>query len=89
MANHASALKRHRQSERRQARNASVKSAIKSTVRKVREAVEAGKPEDANTLLKSAMSTLDGAVSKGVLHRNNASRKVARLTSQVNALKAK
>ncbi len=89
MANHKSAIKRHKQSEKRRERNASIKSIIRSSVKKVTEAVSAGKLDEAQGSLKSAASILDSAVSKGVLHRNNASRKVSRLTSAVNAAKAK
>ena len=89
MANHASAIKRHRQSEKRRARNVSVSSTMKSQIKKVKDAVEAGKGADAAKFLKDAVSLLDGAVNKGILHRNNASRKVSRLTSHVNALSVK
>ena len=84
MANHASAIKRHKQSEKRKLRNAAVKSSLKTAVKKVREAQSAGKADEAKTNLKKAVSELDKAVSKGVLHRNNAARKVSRLTKQLN-----
>ncbi|MBI5642910.1 MAG: 30S ribosomal protein S20 [Deltaproteobacteria bacterium] len=89
MANHKSAIKRHKQSEKRRLSNASTKSTLRSAVKKVTEAVSAGNAADAATRLKEATSLLDGAVSKKVLHRNNASRKVARLTKAVNSAKAK
>lgn len=88
MANHKSALKRHKQSEKRRARNASIKSNLKSAVKKVTEAVGAGDAEATAKNLKAATSLIDGAVTKGVLHRNNASRKVSRLTKAANAAKA-
>ena len=84
MANHASAIKRHKQSEKRKLRNAAVKSSLKTAVKKVKEAQVAGKADEAKTNLKKAVSELDKAVSKGVLHRNNAARKVSRLTKQLN-----
>lgn len=87
MANHASAIKRHKQSEKRKLRNAAVKSSLKTAVKKVKEAVTAGKPDEAKTNLKKAVSELDRAVTKGVLHRNNASRKISRLTKQLNEKK--
>lgn len=83
LANHKSAIKRHTQSEKRRARNASIKSEIRTVVKKVREAVEGAKPTDAKTLLQSAVTMLDRAVSKGTLHRNNAARKISRLTKAV------
>lgn len=89
MANHKSAIKRHTQSEKRRARNASIKSEIRTVVKKTREAAEGAKPADAKTLLQTAVTLLDRAVSKGTLHRNNASRKISRLTKAVSAIGAK
>ncbi len=86
MATHKSAIKRHRQSEVRRIRNASVNTAIKSVVKKVRTAVESADAEVAATNLKTAVSLLDRAVTKGVLHKNNASRRIARLTKHVQTL---
>lgn len=87
MANHASAIKRHKQSEKRRLRNAAVKSSLKTVVKKVKEAAAAGKADEAKTNLQKAVSEIDRAVSKGVLHRNNASRKISRLTKQLNEKK--
>ncbi|MBW7956263.1 MAG: 30S ribosomal protein S20 [Deltaproteobacteria bacterium] len=84
MANHASAIKRHKQSEKRKQRNASVKSSLRTAVKKVKEAVSAGKADEAKANLKSAITELDKAASKGVLHRNNAARRVSRLSKLVN-----
>ncbi|MEE9615250.1 MAG: 30S ribosomal protein S20 [Thermodesulfobacteriota bacterium] len=89
MANHRSAIKRHKQSEKRRLRNTSIKSGIKTAVKTVRTAVKEGNAEEAKTRLAKAACMLDRAVSKGVLHRNNASRKVSRLTTAVNAVGAK
>ncbi|MEK6791338.1 MAG: 30S ribosomal protein S20 [Deltaproteobacteria bacterium] len=87
MANHASAIKRHKQSEKRRAINAAIKSGIKTAVKKVRESIVAEKSEELAALLSTAVSTIDRAVSKGVLHRNNASRKISGLTTSVAKLK--
>lgn len=87
MANHASAIKRHKQSEKRRLRNATVKSSLKTAVKKVKEAATAGNADEAKTNLQKAVSELDRAVTKGVLHRNNASRKISRLTKQLNEKK--
>lgn len=84
MANHKSAIKRHKQSEIKRVRNSSIKSNIKSAVKKVTEAVGAGDAEAVQKNLAAATSLLDGAVTKGVLHRNNAARRVSRLTKAVN-----
>ncbi len=89
MANHKSAIKRHKQSEVRRARNSSVKSTVKTAMKKVREAVAMKKVGEAKNGLKEAASLLDRAVSKGVLHRNNASRKIARLSSLISSQETK
>lgn len=89
MANHRSAIKRHKQSEKRRARNTSVKSAIKTSIKGLCEAVNEGNADEAATRLKKTSSLLDKAVSKGVLHRNNASRKISRLTTRVNSVSSK
>ena len=85
MANHASAIKRHKQSEKRRARNASVKSTLRTAVKKVRDSIETGKADEAKTTLQKAISELGKAASKGVLHRKNASRRISRLSKQVHA----
>lgn len=87
MANHKSALKRHRQSEKRNLRNNARKSAIKTAVKKLHSAVTEGKTEEIAGLLKSASVLLDKAVTKGTLHRNTASRKISRITKQATATK--
>ena len=86
MARHKSAVKRHRQSLKRKARNQRVKSHLRTLVKRVRTAIEGKTPEEAEARLKEATRTLDKAVTKGVLHRNNAARKVSRLTAQVRRL---
>lgn len=86
MANHKSALKRHRQSEKRKLRNNARKSAIKTAVKKLQSAVTEGKAaEDIQGLLKKATVLLDKAVTKGTLHRNNASRKISRISKAATA----
>jgi len=86
LATHGSALKRHRQSLKRRARNMSVKSAIKTAIKKVRDAINEGKAEDAKAALVKATRLLDKAVSKGILHRGNASRRISRLSRAVNSI---
>jgi len=84
LANHKSALKRARQSETRRTRNRINKTKVKNAVKKVR--VSLGEaPEGMAEALKLAMSALDRAVSKGTLHRRNASRRIARLSRQAAA----
>ena len=89
MANHRSAIKRHTQSLRKHTKNVAIKSSIKTATKKVRTAAEAGNATEAAELLKKATSLFDGAVTKGTLHRNNASRKVSRLANAVNAIGSK
>ncbi len=86
MPTHKSALKRHRQSLKRKERNTAVKTAIKTATKKVRDTMKAGNIDEARESLSSATILLDRAVSKGVLHRNNASRKISRLSKSVNSL---
>jgi small subunit ribosomal protein S20 len=84
VANHPSALKRHRQSEKRRLRNRSVKTKLKNLVRQAREAVGTNDAEASTKSFATAARALDKAVSKGVLHRNNASRKISRLARAVS-----
>ena len=86
MANHASAIKRHRQSLKRQDRNRSVKTRVKNVVKAVRQAVEAKDKEAAQAALVDATSVLDKAAGKKVLHKRNASRRISRLQKAVNDL---
>lgn len=86
MANHASALKRHRQSEKRRLRNRGIKTRLRRLVRDVRSAVSGGNRETAGQCLASATRALDKAVTKGVLQRNSASRKISRLSHAVSQL---
>ena len=86
MTKHPSAQKRHRQSVKRAARNIAVRTRVRSAVKKVRSLVEGGDKEAARAEIRAVQSTLDKAVSKGVLHRRNASRRAARLARQVDGL---
>ena len=86
MANHKSALKRARQTVKRTERNRFYKTRIKNITREVREAVAAGDSEKATEALKSANQNFHKYVSKGILKKNTAARKVSRLTKLVNAM---
>ena len=84
MANHPQALKRHRQSLKRRARNRHYRSVMRGTVKKVRTAIEEGADKAAlEELFRSAESTLHRIARKGVIGRNTASRKISRLASAV------
>ena len=89
MATHSSAVKRHKQSLKRCTSNMAVKSGVKTAIKKVRDAVKEGKKEDAKTYLVNAVKLLGKAASKGLLHRNNASRRISGLTKAVNSIAAK
>ena len=89
MATHQSAIKRNRQNEVRKLRNRSVKSFLRSRIKKVLEAVNAKDQEQAQATLKEAIPVIDKAASKGVIHNRTASRSVSRLTRRVNSLSAK
>ncbi|EPR42323.1 30S ribosomal protein S20 [Desulfovibrio sp. X2] len=86
MANHKSALKRHKQSLIRNARNRAMKTRVKNAVKAVREALAAGDKEKAQAALVDATSVLDKAAGKKVLHWRAAGRKVSRLSVAVNKL---
>lgn len=86
MANTKQALKRHRQSLKTRARNRVVKSHVKNAVKAVRSAVQSNDLEQARQALQRANSVLDRAAGKGVIHKNNANRRVARLSKAVNKM---
>lgn len=88
MANTAQSKKRVRQSEARQDVNKARRSRIRTFLRKVEEALAAGNADAAAVALNAAQPELMRGVTKGVLHKNTASRKMSRLTSRVKALAA-
>jgi small subunit ribosomal protein S20 len=88
LATHKSALKRQRQNEQRRVRNVHVRSTLKTLVKKVRVAAESKDIEKAKTALAEAIPAIDKAKSKGVIHRNTASRKISRLTKLIASLQS-
>ena len=86
MANIKSAKKRIKVIQAKTLRNKMIRSSVKTAVRKVNEAVAAGDAAVAKQALINAVSTIDKAKSKGVMHKNTASRKVSRLTKKVNTI---
>ncbi len=86
MANIKSAKKRILVSRKRADRNKSVRSRIKTAVKKVDAAIEAGDKAAATEALRAAVSELDKATKKGIYHKNTTARKVSRMTKSVNAL---
>ena len=87
MANIKSQIKRIKTNEKARLRNKAVKSSLKTAIRKAREAAAAGDLEKATELLRTAARALDKAVSKGVIHKNQAANKKSALASKVSSLK--
>ena len=87
MATHLSAIKRARQNEKRRVRNLHIRTKVKSYIKKVKVAVEEKDTEGAQKALLKAIPLIQKAHSKGVYHRNTSSRKISRLTREVNTLK--
>ncbi len=86
MANHKSAIKRIKQNQKKNERNTHVKSTLKTFIKRVREAAAAKDVAAAKEALTAAIPVVDGAATKGVIHRSTASRNVSRLTRLVNSL---
>jgi small subunit ribosomal protein S20 len=87
MANHFSALKRARQTERRTARNRANTSRLRGALRELRETIAKGDKQVAEQIYRQTVSALDKAIQKGTLHEKTASRYKSRLSARVKALK--
>ena len=88
MANIKSQIKRNRQNEKRRLRNKSVKSSLKTAIRKFNEATESGDAEKATALMRDASRRLDKAVSKGVIHSNQAANRKSAIAKRLVSLSA-
>jgi small subunit ribosomal protein S20 len=86
MANIKSQIKRNKQNEKAHERNKAVKSELKTAVRKFREAAEAGEKETASKLGAAANRLLDKAVSKGVIHKNQAANRKSSISKKASSL---
>ena len=86
MANHKSAEKRDRQSKMRRLRNRMNKSAMKTAVRQIEDALSAGSEEQAKAALQAAVPVIYKTAAKGSIHKKTAARKVSRLTKRVNKM---
>ena len=86
MANIKSAKKRILVAEKRAARNKAIRSKVKTSIKKVETAIKAKDQAAAKTALVAATSEISRAASKGVYHKNNASRKISRLSQAVNKM---
>jgi small subunit ribosomal protein S20 len=86
VANIKSQIKRIKTNEKARQRNKSVKSSVKTAIRKFREAAEAGEKDKAIELLRDASRKLDKAASKGVIHANQAANKKSAMAKRANQL---
>ena len=86
MANIKSQIKRNKQNERAHERNKAVRSALKTAVRKFREATEAGNADDAKKFAADAGRALDKAASKGVIHKNQAANRKSAIAKKASSL---
>jgi small subunit ribosomal protein S20 len=86
VANIKSQIKRNRQNEKARLRNKSVKSSLKTVIRKLNEAAEAGNTEAAGVLLRDASRKLDQAASKGVIHKNQAANRKSAIAKRIESL---
>lgn len=86
MANTLSAKKRIRQNERRRVRNKAVRTRARSYIKHAQLALEEGNPEVAAAAVKKAVSEIDRAQSKGILHHRNAARRKSRLMKRLSPM---
>ena len=84
MANIKSQIKRNKQNEKAHQRNKAVKSALRTSVRQFREAADAGDVERADQAMRAAYVKLDKAVSKGVIHRNQAANRKSAIAKRAH-----
>lgn len=88
MANHKSAIKRHKQSLVRAARNRAARTRVKNVIKEVRSAIQSSDKDTAAQALVVANSVLDKAATKGAMHWKKAARKISRLSRAINAIGA-
>jgi small subunit ribosomal protein S20 len=88
VANIKSQIKRNKQNEKARLRNKAVKSELKTCVRKFREAADAGNADAAETAMRTASIKLDKAVSKGVIHQNQAANRKSAIAKRAEQLKS-
>ena len=88
MANIKSQIKRNKQNEKRRLRNKSVKSSLKTAIRKFHEAAAEGDTDKATALLRDATKKLDKAASKGVIHKNQAANRKSAIAQKLHTVGA-
>ena len=86
MANSAQATKRARQAEKRRQHNVALRSDMRTAVKKVIAAINAGEKDKANELFRVAQSKLDGMSRKGIINKNKAARSKSRINARIKAL---
>jgi small subunit ribosomal protein S20 len=86
VANIKSQIKRNKQNEKARQRNKAVKSALKTSVRQFREAADAGRADEATRAMRAAYVKLDKAVSKGVIHKNQAANRKSAIAKRAAQL---
>ena len=86
MANTASARKRARQSEQQRQHNASLRSELRTAVKNVKKAIEAGDKAAAQGVFRSAASTIDSIADKNIIHKNKAARHKSRLSAAIKGM---
>ena len=86
MANSKQAIKRARQSEAHRQRNASQRSMVRTYIKRVKSAIEAGDKKSAKAAFDAAVPVIDSGARKGILHRNKAARHKSRLNAQIQSL---
>lgn len=88
MANSAQARKRARQAVKQRAHNASLRSTLRTAIKRVRKAVEAGDKAAAQTVFQESVAVIDRIADKKIIHKNKAARHKSRLSDQIKALAA-
>lgn len=88
MANHPSAIKRYRQSQRRRLINQMNRHRLKTQLKKLRAAISAGKAADVKAIVPETFGVIDRSVQKGVIKKNTAARYKSRLAKRINAIPA-
>ncbi|MFA7554459.1 MAG: 30S ribosomal protein S20 [Spongiibacteraceae bacterium] len=88
MANSPQAKKRARQAEKRRQHNSSLRSTVRTSIKKVIAAIKSGNSEEATKAYNAAVPVIDRMADKGILHKNKAARHKSRLNTQVKALAA-
>jgi small subunit ribosomal protein S20 len=88
VANSPQARKRARQAEKRRAHNSSLRSLVRTVIKKVSAAINSGDANAAKTAYDNAVPVIDRMADKGIIHKNKAARHKGRLNSQVKALSA-